>query len=80
MKTKSIAIIAAAALSACLSLSARAQLRTNGGVQYLLSQSKDMSQDFSDLSNHYFFADSLASFDTATGVGKVKWVLQPLSY
>lgn len=78
MKTKSIAIIAAAALSACLSLSARAQLRTNGGVQYLLSQSKDMSQDFSDLSNHYFFADSLASFDAATGVGTVKWVRHQL--
>lgn len=52
---------------------AAAQLRTNGGVQYLLSQSRDMSQDFLDLSNHYFFADSLGSFDTATGVGELKW-------
>ena len=30
---------------------AHAQLKTNAGVQYLLSQSKDMSQDFLDLSN-----------------------------
>lgn len=29
---------------------AHAQLKTNAGVQYLLSQSKDMSQDFLDLS------------------------------
>ena len=36
---------------------AHAQLKTNAGVQYLLSQSKDMSQDFLDLSNTYFFAD-----------------------
>ena len=33
---------------------AHAQLKTNAGVQYLLSQSKDMSQDFLDLSNTYF--------------------------
>lgn len=78
MKTRPIAFLTAAALSACLSLTATAQLRTNGGVQYLLSQSKDMSQDFSDLSNHYFFADSLASFDPATGTGTVKWVRRQL--
>ena len=30
---------------------------------------KDMSQDFLDLSNTYFFADSLVSFDTSTGRG-----------
>ena len=42
---------------------AHAQLKTNAGVQYLLSQSKDMSQDFLDLSNTYFFADSLVSLD-----------------
>ena len=50
---------------------AHAQLKTNAGVQYLLSQSKDMSQDFLDLSNTYFFADSLVSFDTSTGKGTV---------
>ncbi len=78
MKTRPIAFLAATALSACLSLTATAQLRTNGGVQYLLSQSKDMSQDFSDLSNHYFFADSLASFDPTTGTGTVKWTRHQL--
>ena len=51
---------------------------TNAGVQYLLSQSKDMSQDFLDLSNTYFFADSLVSFDTSTGKGTVQWKRQQL--
>ena len=57
---------------------AHAQLKTNAGVQYLLSQSKDMSQDFLDLSNTYFFADSLVSFDTSTGKGTVQWKRQQL--
>lgn len=52
---------------------ASAEIRTNAGVQYLLSQSRDMSQDFLDLSNHYFFADSLASFNASTGEGTIKW-------
>ena len=50
-----------------------AQLKTNGGNQYLLSQTKDISQEFLDLSNTYFFADSLVVFDTQTGQGSVKW-------
>ena len=57
---------------------AHAQLKTNAGVQYLLSQPKDMSQDFLDLSNTYFFADSLVSFDTSTGKGTVQWKRQQL--
>ena len=57
---------------------AHAQLKTNAGVQYLLSQSKDVSQDFLDLSNTYFFADSLVSFDTSTGKGTVQWKRQQL--
>ena len=57
---------------------AHAQLKTNAGVQYLLSQSKDMSQDFLDLSTTYFFADSLVSFDTSTGKGTVQWKRQQL--
>ncbi len=32
-----------------------------------------MSTDFSDLSNTYFFADSLAQYNVATGQGKVQW-------
>lgn len=55
-----------------------AEIRTNAGVQYLLSQSKDMSQDFSDFGNQYFFADSLASFDTTKGKGYVKWARRQL--
>lgn len=37
-----------------------------------------MSQDFLDLSNTYFFADSLVSFDTSTGKGTVQWKRQQL--
>ena len=65
-------------LAATATPPAHAQLKTNAGVQYLLSQSKDMSQDFLDLSNTYFFADSLVSFDTSTGKGTVQWKRQQL--
>lgn len=41
------------------------ETKTNAGAAYLLSQSKDMSQDFSDLSNTYFFVDSLVDFNVA---------------
>ena len=34
---------------------------------------KDMSADFSDLSNTYFLADSLAAFDAKQGEGLLKW-------
>ena len=34
---------------------------------------KDMSADFSDLSNTYFLADSLAAFDVKQGEGLLKW-------
>lgn len=79
MKTRFTAVAAGVwLLAATMAPEAPAQLRTNGGVQYLLSQSRDMSQDFSDLSNHYFFADSLASFDPSTGRGEVKWVRRQL--
>ncbi len=80
MKSKQLMKGAACALlTACTTLSpTQAQLRINGGVQYLLSQSKDMSQDFLDLSNTYFFADSLVTFDTQTGEGLVQWKRQQL--
>lgn len=65
-------------LLAAAHIPAAAQLRTNAGVQYLLSQTRDMSQDFLDLSNHYFFADSLAAFDPATGTASVKWTRHQL--
>ncbi|MDE6359290.1 MAG: alpha-xylosidase [Duncaniella sp.] len=57
---------------------ASAQLRTNNGVEYLLSQTRDMSGDFSDFGHHYFLADSLAGFDPATGLGLVKWTRHQL--
>ena len=53
--------------------SAVAQIQTNAGVQYLQCMQKDMSMDFYDLSNTYFLADSLVSFDTQKGEGLVQW-------
>ena len=53
--------------------SAVAQIQTNAGVQYLQCMQKDMSTDFYDLSNTYFLADSLVSFDVAEGEGLVQW-------
>ncbi|MBQ8152552.1 MAG: alpha-xylosidase [Prevotella sp.] len=61
------------------SLAAQAQLQTSAGVQYLQCMPKDQSSDFSDLSNTYFLADSLASFDAAKGEGKVNWKRYRLS-
>ena len=53
--------------------SVAAQIQMNAGVQYLQCMQKDMSTDFSDLSNTYFLADSLVSFDVAKGEGLVQW-------
>lgn len=50
-----------------------AEITTINNHAYLLSMPKDMSADFIDLSNTYFLADSLASFDTNTGKGKILW-------
>ena len=50
-----------------------AQIQTNAGIQYLQCMQKDMSTDFYDLSNTYFMADSLVSFDVAKGEGLVQW-------
>ncbi len=62
------------ALAACATaLTAQAQLTTNAGLPYLLSQSVDMSQQFIDPTNTVFCADSLVSFDTATGRGILQW-------
>ncbi len=78
MRTCLNSFLLALTIAGATTVTATAQMRTNAGVQYLLSQSVDMSQDFSDLSNHYFFADSLASFDPSTGRGGVKWVRRQL--
>jgi len=50
-----------------------AQLQTSAGVQYLQCMPKDQSGDFSDLSNTYFLADSLVSFDGTKGEGLLNW-------
>ncbi|SKB77063.1 TIM-barrel domain-containing protein [Dyadobacter psychrophilus] len=39
----------------------------------LVNEPVDISGDFRDFSNTLFFADSLAAFDPATGIGKIKW-------
>lgn len=49
------------------------QLQLNGGQQYLLNQAVDVSADFADMSNVFFFADSLAQFDASSATGKIKW-------
>ncbi len=56
-----------------------AQIQTNAGMQYLQCMQKDMSTDFYDLSNTYFLADSLVSFDTAKCEGLVQWKRYRLS-
>ncbi|MDE6137396.1 MAG: alpha-xylosidase, partial [Muribaculaceae bacterium] len=76
MKPLHIALLAAAAATAAPA--ATAETRTVGGVSYLLSMPKDMSEDFLDFSNTYFFADSLVDFDTATGTGHIEWKRQQL--
>lgn len=71
MKRLSIGIFAASL--ALFAPVAPAETVSSAGVPYLLSLPKDMSQDFNDLSNIYFLADSLASFDPATGNGTIVW-------
>ena len=78
MKKQHLLKSTAFALFAAASLTASAQQKTNAGLAYLLSQTKDMSQDFLDFSNTYFFADSLVSMDTATGKGVIQWKRQQL--
>ena len=65
--------------AACGLMTATAQIQTNAGVQYLQCMQKDMSTDFSDLSNTYFLADSLSAFDAAKGEGTVQWKRYRLS-
>ena len=39
----------------------------------LINEPVDISEDFRDYSNTFFFADSLASFNPETGAGQLKW-------
>lgn len=69
----------AAALATLMPIpSVMADTMTNGGNAYLLDQSVDVSRDFSDFTNTYFFVDSLTSFDIKTGRGTVVWKRQQL--
>ncbi len=68
MNSKILITIAAVSLTTC-AINTYAQTPSN----YLLSQPLDVSKDFADLSNTYFFADSLASFDLQKAEGKIKW-------
>ena len=70
-------ICAVCALYGMMAVSA--QIQTNAGIQYLQCMQKDMSTDFYDLSNTYFLADSLVSFDTAKCEGLVQWKRYRLS-
>jgi alpha-D-xyloside xylohydrolase len=56
-----------------------AQIQTNAGIQYLQCMPKDVSTDFSDLSNTYFLADSLVAFDKDKGEGLLQWKRYRLS-
>ena len=71
MKQRLYLMLAACAL--CDTMTLRAQIQTNAGVQYLQCMQKDVSTDFYDLSNTYFLADSIVSFDAAKGEGLVNW-------
>ena len=64
---------------AAVAMTVQAQLQTSAGVQYLQCMPKDLSGDFMDLSNTYFLADSLTSFDVAKGEGLVQWKRYRLS-
>ncbi len=50
-----------------------AQLSVNDGTQRLMGQPVDVSADFRDFTNTFFFADRLDSFDISKGEGKVVW-------
>lgn len=69
---RTLAMAAAAAMMLPIQ-TIMADTRTNGGNAYLLDQSVDVSRDFSDFTNTYFFVDSLTSFDIKTGKGTVVW-------
>lgn len=74
---RTLAVVAAAAMMLPIP-TIMADTRTNGGNAYLLDQSIDVSRDFSDFTNTYFFVDSLTSFDIKTGKGTVVWKRQQL--
>ncbi|MDR0973633.1 MAG: DUF4968 domain-containing protein [Prevotellaceae bacterium] len=61
---------------ACLfafAIEGKAQLQINGGAPYLMNVPKDMSTDFFDMTNIFFFANQLSAFDPATAEGTINW-------
>ena len=68
---KTFSILAASMFALCSNIFAQA-VHVDGS-SYLMNQPMDMSVDFRDISNTFFFADHLASFDLQTGEGTVNW-------
>ena len=77
MKKRFFTMLSVCAL--CGTMTMNGQIQTNAGVQYLQCMQKDVSTDFSDLSNTYFLADSLVAFDAAKGEGLLQWKRYRLS-
>jgi alpha-D-xyloside xylohydrolase len=69
-----ICIIAVAVFIFCGKF-VNAQLPYSSGApnQVLLNEAVDISEDFRNFTNTYFVADSLCSFDPATGQGQLTW-------
>lgn len=73
MKNKHLFLALTLAALGGLPGQSQAQLQINSGSQYLMNQAKDMSTDFGDFTNIFFFADELSSFDVAKASGTVRW-------
>jgi len=66
-------IILSGVITSVFAFQSNAQLQTNVGTPYLMNIAKDMSVDFSDFTNIFFFADELASFDESKSEGEILW-------
>jgi alpha-D-xyloside xylohydrolase len=58
---------------AALAFPVKAQLNINAGQPYLMNIARDVSADFSDFTNIFFFADELTSFDADRAEGTTLW-------
>ena len=70
---KKTLFLTVAALSVGLAARMSAQPVTVNPNAYLMNQAVDVSTDFMDMSNTYFFAERLGDFDPASGEGTVVW-------
>lgn len=61
-------------LSLCFIMVCMMNTKAQTENNYLLNEPIDVSPDFRNFTNTYFLADSLVSFDPATGSGTVKWL------